>query len=140
MMSQPLLPGTVIFTHDKERLARFYQGVTGWAVTHVDAHITVLRSASCELVIHNIPPEYAPPPDEGRASGAAADAAPAPREDAYLKPFFPVDSIAHARERARALGGALREAGAEWEGRGFRACEGVDADGNVIQVREAVHA
>ncbi|MFN8670285.1 MAG: VOC family protein [Gemmatimonadaceae bacterium] len=132
-MSQSLLPGTVIFSHDKERLARFYQGVTGWAVTHVDGHITVLRSATCELVIHAIPPEYAPPPSDGQAS----DAPPAPREDAYLKPFFPVDSILEARARAHALGGALRPEGSEWEGRGFRACEGVDADGNVIQLREA---
>lgn len=134
-MSLPLLPGSVIFTHDKERLARFYRAVTGWAVTQVDAHITVLRSASAELVIHAIPPEYAPPVSE-LASGAAL---PAPREDSYVKPFFIVDSIAAAREAAGGAGGALRPAESEWSGRGFRACEGMDCDGNVIQVREAVH-
>jgi predicted enzyme related to lactoylglutathione lyase len=125
-----MLPGTVIFTHDKERLARFYQALSGWAVTASDDVITVLRSEHAELVLHRIPAEYGGAPDHD---------APAPaREDSYLKPFFPVESLQGAREAAAQHGGRLRPAEDEWGARGFRACEGVDPDGNVIQCREWV--
>jgi hypothetical protein len=43
-----------------------------------------------------------------------------------------------AREAAARNGGRLRPAEDEWGARGFRACEGVDPDGNVIQCREWV--
>ena len=58
------------------------------------------------------------------------------REDSCIKPFFPVRSLAEAREHAAATGGKLRPQSAEWEARGFRACEAIDPDGNVIQFRE----
>ena len=64
------------------------------------------------------------------------DEAPRVREDSYIKPFFPVNSLSEARERAVALGGQLRPPNEEWEARGFRACEAIDPDGNVIQFRE----
>jgi hypothetical protein len=35
-----------------------------------------------------------------------------------------------------ALGGRLSPAAEEWRGRGFRACEAIDPDGNPIQFRE----
>lgn len=82
---------------------------------------------------------------ERRATMLAADATNAgeppgtvsrPRDDAHLKPFFPVKSLSQARERARALGGELGPATEEWTAHGFRACEAVDPDGNRIQFRE----
>ena len=45
-------------------------------------------------------------------------------------------SLAEARARAPALGGRLAPAGKEWAARGFRACDGVDPEGNVVQFRE----
>ena len=114
----------VIFTADKERLATFYEATTGLTVLATDRDVTVLGSEDFELVIHALPEE--PPVDEP----------PAVREDVYVKPFFPVASLADAREKARALGGRLSPASEEWEARGFRACEAIDPDGNVIQFRE----
>jgi|SRR5690606_4970568 len=122
-MQEPTRSGVVIFTGDKERLTRFYQAMTDLPVRVNDASVTALASEYFELVIHALPGE---PP--GRPS--------APREDVYLKPFFPVASLAEARQKAMSLGGSLRPAHEEWEGRGFRACEAVDPDGNVIQFRE----
>ncbi len=116
--------GAVIFTGDKVRLARFYEAMTGLAVRVTDPDITVLGSDEFELVIHALlgePPVGQPPPV---------------REDVYIKPFFPVKSLSEARERAAALGGQLRPRNEEWEARGFRACEAIDPDGNVIQFRE----
>ena len=120
-------PGAVIFTGDKEGLARFYQAMTGWQVLHTDRHITALGSEEFELVIHVL-------------AGEPRVKKPAPaREDVYIKPFFPVTSLAEARKRAEAFGGRLRPRDEEWEGRGFRACEASDPDGNLIQFREEAH-
>lgn len=117
-------PGAVIFTGDHKRLANFYEAITGLTVSLADDKVTVLRSDSFELVIHALPNE------------SAVSQPPQAREDSYLKLFFPVLSLSEARERAAALGGQLRPAEEEWTARGFRACEAIDPDGNVIQFRE----
>lgn len=124
-MATSTRPGVVIFTGGKERLARFYEAMTGLAVLSSDRDTTVLASGEFELVIHALPGE------------ASVGQPPLVRKDVYIKPFFPVRSLSEARERAAALGGQLRPASEEWAARGFRACEAVDPDGNVIQFREA---
>ena len=123
-MPNTIKPGAVIFTGDQKRLAKFYEAMTGLAVRFTDDNITVLGSPTFELVIHSLsgePPVSSPP---------------CVREDSYIKPFFPVISLSEARERAAALGGQLRPQSEEWTARGFRACEAIDPDGNVIQFRE----
>lgn len=122
-MAQAIRPGTVIFTGNRERLVRFYAPLTGLDVRVDDDKVAVLASDEFELVIHSLAGE---PPGEASQ----------PRNDAYLKPFFPVRSLSEAREQARALGGELGPATEEWMARGFRACEAVDPDGNRIQFRE----
>ncbi len=123
-MATTIRPGVVILTSDNGRLARFYQAMTGLAVRAIDRDITVRGSDEFELVIHALSgePRVGPPPS--------------PRQDAYIKPFFPVASLSEARERAASLGGQLRPRDEEWKARGFRACEAIDPDGNVIQFRE----
>ena len=123
-MAANIRPGAVIFTGSRERLARFYEAMTGLAVRFTDDGITVLGSETFELVIHSL------------AAEPAAGTPPVVREDSYIKPFFPVRSLAEALEHAVALGGRLRPPNEEWEARGFRACEASDPDGNVIQFRE----
>jgi predicted enzyme related to lactoylglutathione lyase len=123
-MGNNIRPGSVIFTGDHKRLAKFYEAMTGLAVRFTDDNLTVLGSDTFELVIHGL-------------SGEPAVSEPPPaRQDSYIKPFFPVTTLAEARERAAALGGQLRPEHEEWTARGFRACEAVDPDGNVIQFRE----
>jgi hypothetical protein len=84
----------------------------------------IVYSGRFELVLHSLPGE------------PAVRQTPLAREDCYLKPFFPVPSLSEARERAVALGGRLRPQSEEWAARGFRACEALDPDGNVMQFRE----
>lgn len=122
-MTAHLRTGAVIFTGDRERLARFYEALTGLEVCAVDERVTVLASDEFELVIHALP---------GEPQGDASH----PRNDAYVKPFFPVRSLSEARARAAELEGRLSPPSGEWEARGFRACEAVDPDGNPIQFRE----
>ena len=126
-MVSNIRPGAVIFTGNHKRLANFYEAMTGLTVSFADDQVTVLRSDSFELVIHALPNE---------ANESATNQPPQVREDGYIKPFFPVPSLSEARERAAALGGRLRPAEQEWTARGFRACEAIDPDGNVIQFRE----
>ena len=122
-MQQNIRPGAVIFTGAKERLAQFYQVMTELPVRVNDESVTVLASEHFELVIHAL---------LGESPGHPS----APRHGVYVKPFFPVASLAEAREKAASLGGSLRPVHEEWAARGFRACEGVDPDGNVVQFRQ----
>jgi len=123
-MATNVRPGAVIFTGNHKRLAKFYEAMTGLAVRFTDDNHTVLGSDTFELVIHSLSGE------------PAVTEPPLAREDSYIKPFFPVTSLSEARERAAVLGGQLRTQNKEWAARGFRACEAIDPDGNVIQFRE----
>jgi predicted enzyme related to lactoylglutathione lyase len=116
--------GAVIFAANLERMADFYTAVTGLAVELADETVVVLGSGRFELVIHKLAGEPVP------------GGPPMAREDTYIKPFFPVASLAAARAAAATFGGRLQPADKEWSGRGFRACEAVDPEGNVIQFRE----
>jgi len=62
---------------------------------------------------------------------------PEPREDTALKLVFSVEDIAHARERAAELGGAVNAMEREWEFEGARVCDGHDPEGNIFQLRQA---
>ena len=117
-------PGAVIFTGNVKRLGRFYEALTGLPVQVSDDSVCVLASEDFELVLHALP---------GEPEGAST----APR-DSYVKPFFPVTSLARARELVTTLGGQASSVSEEWSARGFSACEAVDPDGNPIQLREAV--
>jgi predicted enzyme related to lactoylglutathione lyase len=116
--------GIVIFASDHRKLADFYAAVTGLSVQVADDSIVVLRSTEYELVIHKLVGEPAPTEPPGL------------RIDSYVKPFFPVTSLASVRERVATLGGHMEPQSKEWSARGFRACEAVDLEGNVIQFRE----
>jgi predicted enzyme related to lactoylglutathione lyase len=117
-------PGAVVFCADHQRLARFYAALTGMEICHADETHTLLTSEVFELVLHALHGEPVPNDPVGV------------REDTYIKLLFPVSSLAQTREAAAALGGQLRPADAEWQARGFRACDGFDPEGNVIQFRE----
>lgn len=87
---------------------------------------TVMEVEGLQLVIHQL-----------RGEPAVDFAAIRVREDSYVKLCLPVVSIAAARSLAAANGGAIKSSEHEWEARGFRACDGHDPEGNVIQVRES---
>ncbi len=138
-MATSIRPGAVIFARDQARLAQFYRALGSLARESGDDSHTVLGSATFELVLHALSGEPPAPSASASAStsaSASASTSPSPREDACVKLFFPVASLAHAREQAATLGGRLHPPAREWVGRGFRACDGVDPEGNVIQCRE----
>ena len=120
-------PSVVVFVANVERMTRFYRELASMDVIVEEPGYAVLSVDGLELVIHALRGE--PTPGEGLS------AAP-PREDTYLKLCLPVASIAEARATAAELGGSIKSVEHEWVGRAFRACDGADPEGNVIQVRE----
>lgn len=131
-MSPALKPGAVIFAKDLACMARFYQELLGLQeLERAPGHV-LLESEHLQLVIHAIPKPY--------AEAIHIGVPPTLREEQAIKLFFSVASLATARRLAAALGGGLKPASKEWqiEGslRAFRACDGHDPEGNVLQCRE----
>jgi predicted enzyme related to lactoylglutathione lyase len=128
-MSVTPKPSVVVFVADVRRVSAFYRELASMRVLLEDEGHTVLEAEGFQLVVHALSGE---PPVRRDAAGQVPV-----REDSYVKLCLPVTSIAAARTFAAANGGAIKSAQHEWEARGFRACDGHDPEGNVIQVREA---
>lgn len=116
----------VVFVADVPKVSRFYAALADMTTRHEDADHVVLGLDGFELVVHALRGAPIAP------GGGTVEV----REDSYFKICLPVASIAAARVRAAELGGAIRPPDAEWTARGFRACDGHDPEGNVLQVRE----
>ena len=121
-------PSAVVFVANVSRMTQFYEHLASMTVVTGDKTHTVLEVDGFQLVIHALrgEPEVVLGPT-GRVPV---------REDSYIKVCLPVVSIKAARSTAKALGGSIKPSTAEWEARGFRACDGHDPEGNVLQVRE----
>jgi predicted enzyme related to lactoylglutathione lyase len=119
-------PSVVVFVADVRRVSTFYRELAAMSVLIEDEGYAVMEAEGFQLVIHRLAGE----PQVGPATVRV-------REDSYVKLCLPVVSIAAARALAAAHGGAIKSPHHEWEARGFRACDGHDPEGNVIQVRES---
>lgn len=128
-MTQLPKHGAVLFGKDLPRLAQFYVQVAGLQVTVQETRLIVMESATYQLVLHAVPAEVAKRLEITRP--------PALRQDLPVKLVFPVASLAAARQQAEQCGGGLGTPAQEWEARNFRACDGFDPEGNVVQLREA---
>lgn len=126
-MSDPK-PSGVVFVADVSACSAFYRDVAAMTELHRDDDHVVLESRGFQLTVHRLAGEPSVQRD--------ADGRMPIRYDTYVKLCFPVESIAAARTAAKEKGGAIKPPEAEWEARGFRACDGHDPEGNVIQVRE----
>ncbi|OWY26641.1 hypothetical protein [Herbaspirillum robiniae] len=128
MSTQPKA-GAVLFAKDVARLAAFYAQVLAVVPKHAEAEKVVIEAEQFLLVIHAIPPAV--------AANVQIVSPPVLRENVPVKLFLPVRSLAQARIRAQSQGGGLKPVEAEWSGPDFRACDGFDPEGNVVQFREA---
>jgi len=126
MMSDKPKPSVVVFVADVHRVSAFYREVASMDVLIEDEGYAVMEIDGLQLVVHALS-------GEPRVIAEAIHV----REDSYVKLCLPVASIAAARSLAAANGGAIKSPEHEWEARGFRACDGHDPEGNVIQVRES---
>ena len=129
-MHTPPAPSVVLFVADVPRVSAFYRALASMALLHEDEMHVVLGIDGLELVIHQLRGEPTVQPD--------ANGRPTLREDSYWKLCLPVQSLPAARETGAAHGGGIRTPEHGREGPGFRACDGHDPEGNVMQVRVAV--
>ena len=125
-MPGPAAAGVLIYAKDFQSLASFYERVLGMQRLHEDEHIIVLESAALQLVIHALPAEI--------AARVKIGTPPQRRADVALKFFITVPAIAEAESAAQALGGQVFDE--RWQGPGFAACNAMDKEGNVFQLRE----
>ena len=125
-MSDKPKTSVVVFVADVRRVSTFYRAVASMDVLIEEEGYTIMEVEGLQLVVHAL-----------RGEPQVSLAAIRVREDSYVKLCLPVASIAAARSLAAANGGAIKSSEHEWEARGFRACDGYDPEGNVIQVRES---
>ncbi|MFF7709239.1 hypothetical protein [Pseudomonas sp. NPDC007930] len=125
---QTIKAGAVLFAKDLAGLALFYEQVAGFTtVVRLDDRI-VLETDHFQLVLHGLPAVI--------AQNLQIEQPPLRRDDVAVKLVFPTPSLARVRVLARTLGGGLDEPLEEWQGPYFRACDGFDPEGNVLQWRE----
>lgn len=127
-MSGPANAGLFIYAVDMVKVSGFYQEILKMDVLHQRDDLVVLQSSDIQLLIHKIPDDI--------ASGITITTPPARREQCALKFFFTVESLAQARSEAASLGGEVYQE--TWQGPGFVACNAIDPEGNVMQLREGI--
>jgi predicted enzyme related to lactoylglutathione lyase len=120
--------GAVLFAKGVDRLAGFYAAVLGLQATDRDDDHVVLESPGFQLVVLRIPHEI--------AATITITVPPTRRAGEAIKLVFFVPSIANVRATAEAHGGVVNSSDTEWSFQGFKVCDGLDPEGNVIQFRE----
>ena len=118
--------GLFAYAKDLPRLAAFYESLPGFARVHASDDLVVLEVDGLQFVLHAIPALI--------AEGIEIQSPPVPRDRAALKFFFTVPSLDAVAAAAPALGGSV--ARERWQGAGFVACNAVDPEGNIFQLRE----
>jgi catechol 2,3-dioxygenase-like lactoylglutathione lyase family enzyme len=127
-MSNSFGAGAVIYTADIDRLVVFYVTVLGFREAERKPDHVVLETDAFQLVLLRA---------EGAVAPTGLGAGPSPRRSgAAIKLVFLVSSIAVARAAAPDVGGRVNAPRHEWRFDAHRVCDGVDPDGNVIQLRE----
>ncbi len=120
--------GAVLYAKHLEQVAAFYAAVLGLPETARDAEHVRLEAGGFQLVVLRVPAHI--------AASIEIASPPLAREDCAVKLVFEVASLAAAREAAAAHGGMLNGPEREWAFDGCRVCDGLDPEGNVIQLRE----
>lgn len=129
-MNERPVAGAVLFAKNMQQVADFYAAVAGFStVSGGDDHV-VLESPVFQLVVHRMPGDI--------ASGIQVTMPPARRANGAVKLVFPVQSLVDARATVAAYGGVLEGPDREWTFQGWRVCDGLDPEGNVVQLRQRI--
>jgi predicted enzyme related to lactoylglutathione lyase len=120
--------GAVLYAKDVNHVAAFYSAVLGFETAGRDEEHVLLESRAFQLVVLRIPSDI--------ASTISIAVPPVRRADSALKLVFFVPSIAQIRASAESRGGVLNGTEKEWLFNGWKVCDGLDPEGNVIQFRE----
>jgi predicted enzyme related to lactoylglutathione lyase len=122
--------GAVIYVKELDRMRSFYEACFHMEVADSAREYCVLESEWWTLSLVTMP--------ERIAASIVVSVPPARREEVPIKLAFTVDGIEVLRTRFAELGGMLDPATSQWEFRGGVHCDGVDPEGNVVQLVERV--
>lgn len=122
----------VAYVVDLPRCAGFYRSVLGLQVRDAADGHCALQGDGATLTLVQAPDHI--------AIGIRLADPPARRSDTPIKLVFAVADIAATRELAAQWGGQIDPVDAEWQWAGSIRCDGVDPEGNVLQVSEPAPA
>jgi predicted enzyme related to lactoylglutathione lyase len=118
----------VVYVKHLDRMRSFYQHCFALEAVYTSEAYCVLESGSWRLALVVIPDET--------ADRIELTVPPRRREEVPVKLAFEVASFEDLRTTAPSLGGQVDPSTAEWDFRGQRRCDGVDPEGNIIQLLE----
>ncbi|MGA2758553.1 MAG: VOC family protein [Solirubrobacteraceae bacterium] len=118
----------VVYVKDLERMRCFYEGCLGLAVEDGAEDYAVLESEAWRLSLVVVPPSV--------AATIQLSVPARRRETTAIKLAFLVPRIDDLRSPVAALGGQVDPMSSQWNFRGFRRCDAIDPEGNVIQLLE----
>lgn len=127
-MASTFQAGAVLYAKNLALVKEFYQAVLSLNIEHVEDDHVVLASTAFQLVILKVP--------EHIASSIEIESPPRRRTEAPIKLVFEVPSISEARAMAHLHGGEVFPPEREWNFQGYRVCDGMDPEGNVVQFRQ----
>jgi predicted enzyme related to lactoylglutathione lyase len=118
----------VVYVKDLDRMCSFYERCLGLEAGDAAEGYAVLESDMWRLSLVVVPSSIA---------AAIQLAVPARRrETTAIKLAFRVPRIDDLRSPAAALGGQVDPTSTQWDFLGFRRCDAIDPEGNVIQLLE----
>ena len=126
-MAGPARAGLFLYAKDLQHLAGFYEAVLGMSRAYASGDLIVLNSPDVQLIVHAMSPAI--------AESVTITSPPKKRENAAMKFFFTVPSLAAAESIASTLGGTVFSE--QWKGPGFLVRNACDPEGNVFQIRES---
>ena len=122
----------VVYVKDLDRMSAFYERCLGFETVERADGYRVLAAEGWTLSLVRAAEEI---------SATIEIAAPVRRRtEVPIKLGFAVRSIEEVRAGAEALGGHIDPPDTEWGFRDVRHCDGVDPEGNVIQLLEPLSA
>jgi len=118
----------VLFAIELPRLRKFYVEALGFSVTEEDETYALLMLKNFELLLQQAP--------ESVTSQIQLSQPAVPRSSTPIKPVFTLSGVmSEIRQQVVDAGGTFKEAASEWHFRENRVCDGVDAEGNIFQIR-----
>jgi predicted enzyme related to lactoylglutathione lyase len=122
--------GAVVYVKDLLLTSLFYQNILNLLLVQQEQDFIVLKKENFDLILVKTPAEI--------AATIHISSPPGLREDTPIKLVFPVAKLSKARELASQYGGHIHTKEQEWDFQYYRVCDGLDPEGNIFQLREAI--
>ena len=119
--------GIVLYVKDLDRMRAFYSQVMHLPAVNGDAEHVVLGDEGFQFVLLQV--------NERMSREIDITSPPRRREESATKMVFFVKSIDAARDAAPRYGGEINAVEKPWKLDGHSVCDGVDPEGNMIQLR-----